>query len=862
MACSALALLAVFLCGSFWAQVRPAPSGAEFPEFDGSLLEPLRTASRSAAAARALAEDPAAVPTFILLVDDHQPDAAIGVLEAIVARHPDRIAAALTALGDRSHSIEDEASGRSERLRALLKNIKTKLPSLPRDQAASIDYALIGPDLRLDRGGRQQFPVRMRRIVMTYPGTPAARLAEVDAIERHMPTSAGVAALEAFAREHRGTVEGAKALFEAAFDWGHNLPKDKKGEEPSGRFARVVSMARDLQSGAWPASEWVTRAPSLIVDFFAYEPRHSPEGIRAMLDLYRDFIASQFALEDHERVSVAYLIDSKIPKMLRADGDASLARMEPLFDAWARIPGRRDAVRFARAQMFQAQSQDRSAPDRVMWRPKTIEALTELAASEGAYARKALATLASLYFQERDFASAAKTYAKYLALYPRSDWAWAAQLRLGQSHEELGDWSAAASAYRRAAVAGNPLARVLGFANAARSAHALEKYDEAMRLYRAARDAWDPAYVLSRDTPTYALTSHMRSPGQALRSAATISHASLDATIARLQLATTSDGGDLLERGRWLVEHDRWLEAQEAFERFLTRYPQSPHALDARYQVNLARLQRAMDVADVEKSASGLKAARRELESVEGAPWDPAAGVARMAEAALLFRDGKEPEARLAMRKALDQWRAHQSVPSGQSALGDALHEDVAEIRRIVFRPLGGPPYVFENAERRSGWNAFTWPSRLPDFIVVDPHVSVTLADGSTRRLEVFRADAGTGTPLFIDDAAQALMARVLKNIGGTRVRQPSHVMETPNQPIGMSREILAFWATFFPARPGHWGGWEFETYPVVTQIVFYDKDRTKAGAKVTIGYSGATVVLEKIDGSWKATRLTGLWIT
>lgn len=190
-------------------------SGAEFPDFDGPLLEPLRTASRSAAAARALSQDPAAIPTFILLVENRQPDAAIGVLEAIVARHPDRIAAAMTALAERSHSIEDEASGRSERLRALVRTVKTKLPSLPREQAASIDYAPIGPDVRLDRTGSRENPARMRRIIQLYPGTAAARLAEVDAIERHMPTSAGVEALEAFARAHPGTVEGAKALSDA-----------------------------------------------------------------------------------------------------------------------------------------------------------------------------------------------------------------------------------------------------------------------------------------------------------------------------------------------------------------------------------------------------------------------------------------------------------------------------------------------------------------------------------------------------------------------------------------------------------------------------------------------------------------------
>ena len=58
--------------------------------------------------------------------------------------------------------------------------------------------------------------------------------------------------------------------------------------------------------------------------------------------------------------------------------------------------------------------------------------------------RKALATLASLYFSERDYPHARDNFKKYLAAYPDSAWAWVAALRIGQSDEALGDWKAAA----------------------------------------------------------------------------------------------------------------------------------------------------------------------------------------------------------------------------------------------------------------------------------------------------------------------------------------------------------------------------------------------------------------------------------
>ena len=79
----------------------------------------------------------------------------------------------------------------------------------------------------------------------------------------------------------------------------------------------------------------------------------------------------------------------------------------------------------------------------------------------------------------------------------------------------------------------------------------------------------------------------------------------------------------------------------------------------------------------------------------------------------------------------------------------------------------------------------------------------------------------------------------------------PGHVMETPNQPIGDSMQILTLWTKFFAARPGHWGGWEPEPNPVISEIRFADRERTKASARVTIGYSGGTVELEKENGRW-----------
>jgi hypothetical protein len=101
-----------------------------------------------------------------------------------------------------------------------------------------------------------------------------------------------------------------------------------------------------------------------------------------------------------------------------------------------------------------------------------------------------------------------------------------------------------------------------------------------------------------------------------------------------------------------------------------------------------------------------------------------------------------------------------------------------------------------------------------------------------------------------------------MKKRGGTATREPTAVMEVPHQPIGPAINVFELWNEFFAARPGHWSGWEFETYPTVDEIEFLDGARTQAALKVRVGFSGATVLLEKQNGQWKALRLVNHWVT
>jgi hypothetical protein len=115
---------------------------------------------------------------------------------------------------------------------------------------------------------------------------------------------------------------------------------------------------------------------------------------------------------------------------------------------------------------------------------------------------------------------------------------------------------------------------------------------------------------------------------------------------------------------------------------------------------------------------------------------------------------------------------------------------------------------------------------------------------------------------IFSDQTMLDLLSRTIVSLGGTKRREPAAVMETPNQPVGESMNIVALWNEYFPTRPGHWGGFEFTSYPRLKRVEFLDAARTRASVNVTIGYSGCPVVLEKRGDLWTPVRLTNEWIT
>ncbi|MCU0722213.1 MAG: hypothetical protein MUC63_01095 [Planctomycetes bacterium] len=65
---------------------------------------------------------------------------------------------------------------------------------------------------------------------------------------------------------------------------------------------------------------------------------------------------------------------------------------------------------------------------------------------------------------------------------------------------------------------------------------------------------------------------------------------------------------------------------------------------------------------------------------------------------------------------------------------------------------------------------------------------------------------------------------------------------------------IPRFLDRHFPLFPGHWGGWNLETSPVLRSVRFLDEARTEAVVDFAVRYEGGEAALKK-------DAKTGLWV-
>jgi TolA-binding protein len=853
-------LLAFLLAQPGTRQPEGMPTPAEYPPQDLSTWSLVSPGLAKKLAARRLAESPASPETVRLLTMAENQDGMLRSLRLIVDTQPRLIADAFELVRDSAWRLRgdgEQVTHHREQMHRIIADARRRLPELPREEAARAEGSFMLMDAQSTERGAAA--ARLRRFVDEYRGTETALLAEVDLIGFDRVSPRMLDELDAFARAHPGTNAAAKALYQKGFQWhtintlGTVVPRDA---DPIGRFERVIAVVEELESGRYPKSAWVDKAPELITGFFIQsDARMAPESIERFIDVFEAHAVKHFALDGGypDRSGIGYVVTTKLGDLYERMGErtAGVERTLAMLERRVNDPA---AVRLLRGIYYLRAEREETPDERAARLARAREVLRTLAAEGGSLShRRALATLAALDFEEGRYETARAAYRRYVDSYPGSNWAWLARLRIGQCEEALGDPDAAAAAYLAAARAHGdlPPARVLGHEYAARALEAAGEFEKALAEHQRALAGWDNAFGL-RYTTHIRRSSKPRDPFVPAADAGEVAKESLAPRIAQLKASLALPGGALLEQGRAFLSRGRHDEAESALKQLLAGHPESPAAAEGRYLLHRAALERALELANLERPDADDDAAAKALEELARQPHDFAVTAARVAQASLLVRRGEVTRAEALMDAALTAWHERQRI--AQPAAG--LERDVAAIRRVVFLPQGGEIY-------RSGrWNAFDFPRTPPSFMLVNADTKVKLPDGEIVRVAVAQPLDAPSKVLVFDTDQIAFLKKMIATLGGTKRREPGHVMETPNQPVGDSMQILGLWRHFFPARPGHWGGWEIETYPVVTEIEFTNAERTKAAARVTIGYSGATVELEKESGQWVAKRLTNQWIT
>ena len=837
------------------------PTTVDFPTADQAIWGLQLAGLRAKVAARRLEKAPDDSLTLQLLMDLGRYDDVLKVLRRIVDSRPDDLAAAFKALGFNTRQmLGDGARNHGETLGPIVAAARRRLAAVSREQAAIAAREIVKVEAELARqtgAGRSL----LTAFVAEYAGTEAAQLAEVDLLEDGRGRTL-LGALDAFIEAHPGTTAAAKALHRKGSHIGqHGFSfGERQGHDPTDRFFRVVDVYKELRSGRYPPSEWLDRAPAMIVWFSAYQPSYAASNVDRILKVYEELLPSLLQTSEADG-ELTFVIGNRMGSLFKVKGDA-VAGIEDVFDRLERIAQNPDAVRLLKAEFYLRPTdpvvEEKERPALRAKGQATLEALTRQ--STGLYQRKALATLATLRFGQGDHAAARDLYRRYLDAYPASDYAWVAALRIGQCEEAMGNAAGAADTFSKAAqrFASNPVARVLGHAYAARASESAGDYTRALAGYQSAHAAWDADYGLKYSFLPLPLAP-VNDPFTIVDGTEVVRDA-LPVRISELKRTTAVAGGALVERGRWLVTRGRWDEAVAALASFASQHPTSPLVPEARRLNHRARLEKALELSDSEKPGADVNAALEGLKAlgleagVKNAPAGFEIAAAQLALATLTFVGGAAGADAL-MADAVKTWQAIDTAKAPSAPLS-AFQRDVVEIRNAVFRPKGGG--LFESDR----WNAFKWEVVSSQFLTVDPELRVKSADGEVTVVTAYDTFPEFSNVLFLDAERRRMLERIMLKIGGTRRRPWTRVMDTPNQPAGPSLDVAALWKKSFWTQSGHWSGWVFESYPIVDEIEFIDAARTRAAVKVTVGYSGATVQLEKKNGAWVATALTNFWIT
>jgi hypothetical protein len=312
-----------------------------------------------------------------------------------------------------------------------------------------------------------------------------------------------------------------------------------------------------------------------------------------------------------------------------------------------------------------------------------------------------------------------------------------------------------------------------------------------------------------------------------------LNRVALSARAAELPVMIAQPLGAAFESARWRFDHAYWDGALPILER-VAKEGKRPLRDEAATLARRARLERALAWRDEQ-------AAAREFEALASGPKDFTAAAARIARAALAWRQGKQDEARRWMNQGLDAWRKDQ-----QKALAPkkgSLEEDLLKIHSALLDP--------NSSERVAG--SLSPPPPKVEFPytpgphvhrVVPSHATVTLASGRTEEIALPNQEL------------EAFVVTLLKRFGS----KLEPFTEWPNPNNLDATGIDAFMRELHPRLPSA-PPWRLFLPPVISSVKFTDDLRSHAEVSVRFGSAGQTLVLVKSRGAWDVMRTTQWWI-
>ena len=169
-----------------------------------------------------------------------------------------------------------------------------------------------------------------------------------------------------------------------------------------------------------------------------------------------------------------------------------------------------------------------------------------------------------------------------------------------------------------------------------------------------------------------------------------------------------------------------------------------------------------------------------------------------------------------------------------------AVAADVAAIRR----------QVFEGEDPGAAWQLrFGWSNARPSFLVVNPHITVQLANATAARETVY--PVSTLSPLFMTTEAMTLLVNSLNALGEENPERRS----VARVPV----EMRNFLGTHLPLEMGmlaSTGITSFASIPNVCSVVFTNAERTRANVEIRTSSSGGTLVMEKTAAAWRVVSV------